>query len=141
MQLGRQFDRGDDQDKADLLKQMRKSFPDRSLDWLRGDDVSVTRTHIHPSDIDWKNRHEWEATHEPKKVKEKRKDIKNGDDKPIVTVDRPGHDDLFIMDGHHHAEAYTQLGTKKIPAYVVTVPRTTGPWDEQHSKQKHNKDS
>jgi hypothetical protein len=58
------------------------------------------------------------------------------------------------MDGHHHAEAYTQLMGKPreeqpkavrnmhgMPAYVITVPKTRGPWDTLHDKQEHNKNA
>lgn len=142
--LSHQFNRavhGSDNDKAELLDQMRKSFPESSLGWLKKNDIAVQRTTIEPSQLDWDNRHEWAATHEPKKVKATRKDIKDGKDKPVVTVDRPGHDNLFIMDGHHHAEAYTQLDRHDIPAFIVKVPRVNGPWDTQHDKQEHNKDA
>lgn len=142
--LSSQFNRafhGSDQDKADLLDQMRESFPESSLGWIKKADIAVERTTICPADIDWDGRETWEATHEPKKVKQKRKDIKHGKDKPLAVVDRPGKDDLFVMDGHHHAEAYTQLDRQDIPAFVIKVPRVNGPWDTQHSKQEHNKDA
>lgn len=142
--LSSQFNRafhGSDQDKADLLKQLGESFHDKDLGWIRKADVAVERTTISPSDIDWDGRESWAATHEPKKVKEKRKDIKHGNDKPIAVVDRPGKDNLFVMDGHHHAEAYTQLERDDIPAFVLKVPRVNGPWDELHSKQEHNKNA
>lgn len=148
--FSRQFDppHGDPDDKAALIDQLRLSFRKRDLRWLEDPDIQVRRTTVAPSDIDWDHRESWAATHEPKLVKEKRNDIKHGDMKPVVVVDRPHHDDLMVMDGHHHTEAYTQLiGQRKgpkalrsgrFPAYEVSVPRTSGPWDELHSKQEHN---
>jgi hypothetical protein len=141
--FSRQFDnRGSDEDKAALIDQLSKSFHDEDLAWLRSPNIHVERTSVDPSQIDWDHRDEWAATHEPKEVKKKRKDIKKGNDKPVALVERPhkGPDDLFIMDGHHHAEAYTQLDMD-IPAYKISVPKTNGPWDTLHSKQEHNKNA
>lgn len=148
----RQFDTmgGNSADKAALVKQLSKSFHPKDLAWIDSPDVRVERTSVPPSRIDWDNRETWRATHEPAKVKKKRQDIKHGDDKPVALVNRPGHDDLFVMDGHHHTEAYTQLlGRDKqnkhvralhgeIPAYEIHVPRTNGPWDTLHDRQEHN---
>jgi len=156
MRMSRQFDSpGNDEDKRALIGQLSESFHSRDLAWLEDPSIHVSRTSIHPADIDWDGRESWAATHEPGKVREKRKEIKRGNDKPVVVVDRPHHSDLMIMDGHHHAEAYTQLLGKPaedqnknvralhglMPVYTVSVPRTTGPWDELHNKQEHNKNA
>lgn len=156
--LSRQFQtsKPDDGAKSALLEQLGKSFHAQDLDWINDPQVHVTRRPVPPSQIDWDHRDEWTATHEPGAVKDKRKKIKHGDTKPVVMVERPhkGPDNLFIMDGHHHAEAYTQLMGKDkadqpktirnmrgMPAYVVSVPRTQGPWDTLHDKQEHNKNA
>lgn len=136
--LSRQFNppEGNDKDKEKLIHQLSKSFPDKAMDWISHSDIKVEKTHISPSEIDWDNRHTWAATHEPEKVAKKRKQIEHGKDKPVVVVERPHHDNLFIMDGHHHAEAYTELDKKSMPAYVIKVPRVKGEWDTFHSKQE-----
>lgn len=135
-----QFDRihGDDDSKAKdkLRKQLKGNFPKDAYAFLDDPGVRVEKTKIKPSDIDWQHRDEWAATHQPKQVKQVRKAIEHGHEKPIVGVLRPGEDNIMIADGHHHGEAYTQLGVKKMPAYVIKVNRRTGPWDEMHDKQK-----
>jgi hypothetical protein len=155
MDMSSQFSRdsGSDTDKAALVKQLSKSFHPDDLAWIDSPNIRVRRTAVRPSQIDWQNRESWTATHEPGKVKDTRKSIKHGDDKPVALVSRPHSDNRMVMDGHHHTEAYTQLidsGTKnkhvaalrgRIPAYEITVPRTNGPWDELHSKQEHNKNA
>lgn len=150
----RQFDtmHGNSDDKAALVKQLSKSFHDKDLAWIHSPDVRVERTSVPPSRIDWDDRDRWRATHEPGKVREKRREIKHGDDKPVALVNRPGKDNLFVMDGHHHTEAYTQLLGKphqdqnknvralhgEIPAFEIHVTRTNGPWDTLHDRQEHN---
>jgi hypothetical protein len=145
---------GSAEDKAALLSQLGKSFHQKDLAWLNDPGIKVEMRPVTPSQIDWDHREEWQATHEPGKVKEKRKAIKHGDLKPVAFVDRPHTDDLMVMDGHHHAEAYTQLMGKPkqdqpksirnmrgMPGYVIHVPRTSGPWDTLHDKQEHNKNA
>lgn len=146
---------GNDEDKAALKEQLSKSFHERDLAWIDDPRIHVERTRVAPSRIDWDNRESWKATHEPGLVREKRKMIKHGDDKPVALVQRPNHYDLFVMDGHHHAEAYTQLLGKppekqnknvralhgEMPAFEIHVPRTNGPWDTLHDKQEHNKNA
>lgn len=125
----------DSEAKKGLLKQLKGHFPKDATNWIKDPGVHVERTKIKPSDIDWDHREEWRATHEPKKVNGIRKAIKHGHVKAIVGVQRPGKDNIMIADGHHHAEAYTQLDVKKMPAYVVKVNRRTGDWDTMHDKQ------
>jgi hypothetical protein len=142
--LSRQFQTGkpDDGAKSALLEQLGKSFHEKDLEWIHDPQIHVSRETVSPGAIDWDHRDEWAATHEPKEVKKKRKKIEKGHDKPVVLVDRPhkGPDNLFIMDGHHHAEAYTQLD-KDMPAFTISVPKTNGPWDTLHDKQEHNKNA
>ena len=133
----------DSKDKKKLLKQLHKNFPDTAVSFIDSPAVHVKKTRVTPSAVDWENRNEWRATREPGKVKETRKDIKKGKEKPVVMVERPGKDSLMIMDGHHHSEAYTQLigqgkmpdRAKDFPAYVIKVNREKGPWDEAHNRQ------
>jgi hypothetical protein len=140
--FSRQFDaRGSDDDKSALIGQLSKSYHERDLQWLNDPSIRVEKTQVRPSELDWRHRDEWAATHDPKAVKQKRKQIKQGKDKAIAVVDRPHESDLMIMDGHHHAEAYTQLDRQDIPAYKISVPRTIGPWDTLHDKQEHNKNA
>lgn len=125
-------------EKQQLLKQLGKNFPPEATAWLDHPSVHVQRTYVRPSDIDWDNRESWAATHEPGKVAKIRKKIEKGKDKPVVAIDRPGSDNVFIADGHHHTEAYTQLDRSHFPAFVVRVPTRTGPWDTMHSKQRED---
>jgi hypothetical protein len=154
--LSRQFSapQGSAEDKAALVSQLSKSFHPRDLEWLQDPHVKVEKRPVAPNQIDWDHREEWQATREPGKVKDKRKDIKHGDMKPVAFVDRPHSDNLMVMDGHHHAEAYTQLMGKPrndqpksvrnmtgMPGYVIHVNKTNGPWDTLHNRQEHNKNA
>jgi hypothetical protein len=148
------FGHGSVKAKKQLLEQLSKSFPDSALEWIRSPRVQVERTRLRPDQIDWENREKWAATHEPRKVARKVRRIQQGHEKPVFAVDRPGHDDVFIADGHHHAEAYTELigsgdgGVKEkhlkrgkfkssdFPAFVARVPSVRGPWDEMHASQE-----
>lgn len=130
---------GDDHDAKDkrkLLKQLGKNFPDDATSWVNDPAVHVQRTYIRPVDVDWDHRSEWAATHQPGKVAKVRKKIEKGKDRPVVAIDRPGSDNVMIADGHHDAEAYTQLDRSHMPAYVVRVPTRMGPWDEMHTDQR-----
>lgn len=152
--FSRQFDApGSPEDKAALKKQLEESFHDKDLRWIDDPRIKVKRTSVTPGQIDREHMHEWAAFHERDKVDEKRRNIKHGDMKPVAMVNRPhrGPDNLFVLDGHHHEMAYSQLIARdgktnrnklhgRMPAYEINVPTATGPWDELHSKQIHNKD-
>ena len=52
-----------------------------------------------------------------------------------MLVNEPNNEKLIIVDGHHRALAYEELGQPAI-AYVVHVTAVSGPWDEMHDSQK-----
>lgn len=144
-QFSRINGRDDSKDKEKLIKQLRKNFPADSYEFVNDPRVHVEKTRIKPSEIDWEHRDQWRATHQPGHVKYRRKQIKNGKEKPVITFERPGKDNLMVGDGHHHTEAYTQLigqdkmpdHAKDFPAFVVKVPTVKGPWDELHEQQRN----
>lgn len=121
-----------------VYAQLSDDFPQRELDWV------LTMPWTGPvavplADIDFSNRAEWAAAHEPKKVGKFRKKMEAGKRvKPAVLIARPGKDDLMVADGHHRALAARDLG-EPLPAYVAHPSTTVGPWDELHASQIRTK--
>jgi hypothetical protein len=89
-----------------------------------------------PSEMfDTSNKDKWAAAHEPDKVNDFKKKIRDGGHKPVVAAKVPGSNKLRIIDGHHHYLGYDELGYP-VPTYIVHTNENEGPWDEMHSFQK-----
>lgn len=84
--------------------------------------------------IDFQNRDNWAASHEPDKVADFVTKIQNGELKPIILVNEPNDNKLRLVDGHHRALAYEQLGQPAM-AYVAHVGTIGGAWDDLHDSQ------
>lgn len=119
-----------------VQRQMSENFPKHSMHWMK--DAVWTGPVTVPSDmLDFSNENTWAASHEPEKVKAFTKKIKSGVLKPIVTVKTPGSNKLKIVDGHHHALAYREVGHDPL-VYIAHVDQDTGPWDTMHSQQEYD---
>ena len=95
--------------KKRVLDQLADDFPEKNLGWIKQADWSGP-VEVDPADIDQHNRHEWAASHEPDRVKARKKRIKKGKIKPIVLVKTP-------------------------ICWIGKVDRETGPWDTFHNQQ------
>lgn len=110
-------------------------FPAHALVWMafvkwRGP------VEVSPDQIDFDDEKSWAADHEDAKVAKFAKKIKAGKKiRPILLVEKPGHDKAVVVDGHHRALAARQVG-KPVLAYTAKVPKEDGPWDETHSYQR-----
>lgn len=140
--LGRQFTAppGDDAAKEALRKQLKPDFPKQARAWLDDPGVTVEAPAKVPADqFDWSEYSDWRASKQLKAVvKIAEKKIRRGKGKPAVACQRPGNDKLDIIDGHHHTLA--RVDAKKDPlVYIVHVPSSTGPWDDMHDFQKHDR--
>jgi len=119
--------------KKRVLDQLTDDFPEKDLGWIKKADWSGP-VEVDPADIDQHNRHEWAASHEPDRVKARKKRIKKGKVIPIVLVKTPKNKKYIIIDGHHRFIAYEQLERKPI-CWIGKVDRETGPWDTFHNQQ------
>ena len=129
---------GDDEAKAALIKQMRKNFRKQDLAWLDDAGIRVeSPSKIDPDHIDWDDYPDWRASRQLEEVQGIAKKVEKGKKtpKPVVLAASPGNDDnMYIVDGHHHAMA--QVERKKKPVgWVVHVPTAEGPWTTLHDKQ------
>ena len=116
-----------------VIEQLSDDFPPGALGWVS----TIPWTGPQRIDlklVDWSALKSWAAYNEMDRVEDFATKIKNGWDKPIVTVRVPDDERVRIVDGHHRALAYATL-KKPIMAYVGEVPKAKGPWDETHSSQ------
>jgi hypothetical protein len=122
-------------DAAQVMSHMRENYPESALNWMKKVDW-VGPVDVPHSKIDYDDRQSWDATHEPGKVNQFKRDIKNRKDHldPVVMVKKPGRNRAEIVDGHHRDLAYEDLG-RPAKAYVGHVPREKGPWDYTHDQQ------
>lgn len=119
-----------------VRRQLAPDFPDSAMSWI--DDAEwVGPIRVPLGDINFKNQKRWAAHHEPGKVQKFKKKIMAGKEKPIVAFDygNMGPGSIEIADGHHHGDAYQELGMNPL-AFVARVPSKKGPWDEMHSYQR-----
>ena len=117
-----------------VWKQLKKSYNKEDMRWIK--DVEWNGPIEVPLDqINFSTKKTWKAHHEPELVKSKETKIKNGKRKPVVLIDTPKNDKLFVLDGHHRAMAYENL-KMPVTAFIGKTDKIKGPWDEFHSKQK-----
>jgi len=116
-----------------VLSQLSKDYPPEATAWVKQATWSGPRT-ISMSSVDLSQEQQWRAASEPKKVEKIAKKIQKGKLKPIIAVQSPDSDKYTVVDGHHHALAYLDLGRDPV-AYVGQVPSKHGPWTDMHSKQ------
>jgi 8-oxo-dGTP pyrophosphatase MutT (NUDIX family) len=129
-----------------VYAQMATDFPAKAIAWVKRakwagpKNVPVSAIEFQPS--------RWQAGHEPAKVERFRKKIERRQDagkpvKPVILADRPDTKrgtHLYIVDGHHRALAFRELGGPVL-AYVGIVDAedvTTAM--ETHSSQRETTD-
>jgi hypothetical protein len=119
-----------------VFKQLAEDFPKDTLGWVRAA-AWTGPVDVPLESIDFSNRDAWRASKEPERVQFHVDKISNGDKKPIILVNEPNQSKLIIVDGHHRALAYEQLG---LPAYafIAEVGTVSGEWDVLHSSQRES---
>ena len=85
--------------------------------------------------INFANRAQWAASHDPAKVAVHKGRINAGIEKPIILVRTPHSKKMDIIDGHHRGLGYREL-RRNPKAYVATVQAVNGPWDSMHASQR-----
>lgn len=124
---------------ADRVRaQLADDYPPDAMAWIDGAHWSGPES-VPTADIDYSDAKQWQASSEPDKVARFTRKIRAGKLKPIILVNTPDDRRYIIIDGHHRALAYRQLGVPAM-AYIGTVPTTAGPWDEMHASQRVSDD-
>lgn len=120
---------------AEVHAVMSKNFPDDAIAWVK--DVRWTMEIVPLHDIDFDNEGSWAAHHQPERVQHFTDKLQNGEKlKPLILVRVPNRHRLRIVDGHHRALAYRQLG-KPAHAFVGAVHEGDDRWISTHSAQTH----
>ncbi len=125
-------------DKSKVIKQLAKDYPLNSLNWVKEIKWDGPEK-VNIEDVDYSNYRNWQANHEPKKVKKFEKKISNGKMKPVILVKTPKNKKYIVIDGHHRALAYRNLD-EPLRAWIGYTKTEKGPWDTFHDKQRHSDD-
>jgi 8-oxo-dGTP pyrophosphatase MutT (NUDIX family) len=120
----------------EVYQQLLGDFPADKVRWVLA--LHWTGPQVVPLDqVDFSNEDSWAASHDPKRVGKFAKKIRAGKKvKPAILIDRPGHPQALVADGHHRAKAY-RLEGRGVYAYVAHPRENLGPWDELHASQIH----
>jgi ParB-like nuclease domain len=113
---------------------LKEDYPEDAIQWIRSANVEGPRL-VPLEQIDFTNQENWSATHD-KNLEPYVQKISDGTMKPIVLVNEPNDNKFMIIDGHHRALSYQQLG-QPVMAYIVHTGTIGGPWDAMHSSQKN----
>jgi hypothetical protein len=124
-------------DKSIVIKQLSEDYPVNSLEWVKETTWEGPET-VEIKDVDYANYKNWQAYHEPKKVKKFEKKISKGKRKPVILVKTPKNKKYIVIDGHHRALAYRHLN-RPLMAWIGYTKSESGPWDTFHDEQKHSK--
>jgi disulfide oxidoreductase YuzD len=119
----------------EVYNQLLEDYEEENIKWVLG-----AKWHgpieVPLSAIDFSNQKKWKANKDKEHVQDFVEEIENeGYVKPIIVVNEPTDDKIFVVDGHHRLLAYKQLKRNPI-AYVAYVDSVGGPWDHLHQKQK-----
>ncbi len=118
---------------AEVHGVMSENFPDDAIDWVK--EVKWTMEIVPLHDIDFDNEGSWAAHHQPERVQHFTDKLRSGKRlKPLILVRVPGKHRLRVVDGHHRALAYRQLG-KPAQAFVGAVHEGDDRWSHTHSAQ------
>ncbi len=119
-----------------VYQQLLKNYPPEAIVWVR-DAEWAGPLNVPFTSIDEDAVKSWAASHNPARVKHFKDKIEAGDPvHPAVSVREPGEDNVKIIDGHHRALAYQELGLP-VRTYLGRVDSNGGAWDETHSSQFH----
>jgi len=127
-----------------VYAQMAGSFPASAISWVKDKAAWSGPVRVPLDQIDMDDRDDWNASHEPGKVKKiarkMRRALKKGQQpKPVVLVRWPGSDKDVIVDGHHHVLAAEQEDQHFVWAYVGHVDQERGPWLTTASREQQGK--
>jgi hypothetical protein len=119
-----------------VYSQLLGNYPPKAIAWVK-DAEWAGPMNVPFSRIDADAVKTWAASSQPSRVKHFKDKIDAGDPvNPAVSVQEPDEDNVKIIDGHHRALAYKELGLP-VKTYLGKVDGNGGPWDETHSSQFH----
>ena len=122
-----------------VYQQLLDNYPPKSIAWVKSAEWAGPMN-VPFSRIDDDAVKTWAASSEPARVKHFKDKIEAGDHvNPAVSVQEPGEGNVKVIDGHHRALAYKQLGLP-VRTYLGKVGSNGGVWDETHSSQFHQSD-
>ncbi len=121
---------------AFVVKQLSKDYPPNTLNWVKESRWTGPES-VDIEDVDYSNYKNWRAHHQQRKVKKFEEKISNGKMKPVVLVKTPKNKKYIVIDGHHRALAYRNLG-RPLLAWIGHTKSENGPWDTFHAKQRHS---
>ena len=125
-------------DAEHVYLQMAQNFPAAAIEWVKR--AKWTGPQWVPwNRVDTDNEDEWAAAHQPGKVNEFVRQIKEhgGHVAPSILVQEPNSPKAFLVDGHHRAVARQKL-KQDVLAYVGNIdPRDRMAALETHTKQIH----
>jgi hypothetical protein len=119
---------------------MRSNFPEPAIDWIG------RATWQGPVDVPWdriddQDEKKWAASHQPGKVNDFVRQLRQNPDqvKPSILIQGHKGDKADVIDGHHRAVAHKKLGTP-VRAYLGTVKNSKDAEEalETHSSQYHS---
>jgi phage-related protein (TIGR01555 family) len=120
-----------------LRAQLEADFPPENRAWI-GRVPWEGPLYIDPSRINYESEGVDKALQQPEMIAQFERDITGGLEKPVIVVKQPNNSMLKIIDGHHHALAYRNLG-KPVLAFIGDVPSVHGPWDMLEDFQAEGK--
>ncbi len=132
---GMHLQSGDHIDSQVVFDQLAEDYNENDIQWVLHIPWSGPME-VPLTSIDFSNKDNWAASGDTEHVDEFVDKISNeGFSKPIILVNSPSNNNkMIIVDGHHRAIAYQQIGQPAI-AYVGHVGKDSGPWDRLHAKQ------
>jgi 8-oxo-dGTP pyrophosphatase MutT (NUDIX family) len=121
-------------DSETVYLQLAGNFPASAIQWVKRARF-VGPVWVPWDRVDQDDRSKWAASHQPQKVADFVRQIKEhaGHVAPSVLVQEPGKMKAFIVDGHHRALAREKLG-QKVLAYLGNID----PRDREAAEQTHN---
>lgn len=119
-----------------VYDQLAEDYPPHAIEWVKRQRWTGP-TRVPTNQIDYSNRHDWQASREQPKIAIFKKKIAAGKMKPMILIKKPNNPQFVVVDGHHRAIAYDELNTPA-NAYITQVPSTAGPWDIMHQQQDHS---
>lgn len=119
-----------------VYQQLLDNYPPKAIAWVK-DAEWAGPMNVPFSRIDDDAVKTWAASSQPARVKHFKDKIEAGDHvNPAASVQEPDEDNVKVIDGHHRALAYKELGLP-VKTYLGKVSSNGGPWDETHSSQFH----
>lgn len=119
-----------------VYRQLLPDFPAPALEFVKRTEW-IGPVAIPTDQIDFSNRANWAASHEPEKVQKHIELIKNDKSMPVILAKLPGHDKFVCLDAHHRLLAYEAMDEEPV-CYVGFVSGSDAEAAlTMHSKQYH----